>query len=106
MAALDVRNNLVGLVRTIASEDRQRAYELDVTELVCMWFDDLYHPSAGMFIEAFAPPERDRLAKFHAFFDARANLLPKSPRGDASAWLEVMGEAQRVLDDLGWSGGR
>jgi hypothetical protein len=63
MAAVDLRNNIVGLMRMLASKNEQLAYERDVpianvpAELVCMWFDDFYHPEAGLFLEAFSPAE-------------------------------------------------
>jgi hypothetical protein len=113
MAAFELRNNIVGLVRTLASKDEQLAYERDVpianvpAELACMWFDDLYQPDGDLFLEAFTPTERDRLARFHTFYDARIEQLPDTLaelHRDA-AWLEVMGEAQRVLEDLGWVAG-
>ena len=111
MAAVDLRNNIVGLVRTLASKDEQLAYEFNVpianvpAELVCMWFDDLYHPDADLFLEAFTPAERERLARFHAFYEARVEQLPDTlaEMHQNAAWLEVMSEAQRVMDDLGWS---
>lgn len=113
MAAADLRNNIVGLVRTLASKDEQLAYERDVpianvpAELVCMWFDDLYHRDGELFLEAFSPAERERLARFHGFYDVRHKHLPDTlaEMHQNEAWLEVMAEAQRVLDDLGWAAG-
>lgn len=113
MATADLRNNIVGLIRTLASKDEQLAYELNVpvanvpAELVCMWFDDLYHPDADSFLECFTPAERERLAKFHAFFDARLERLPDTLAEvhQNAAWLEVMSEAQQVIDELGWTAG-
>src|SRR5262245_39760742 len=114
MGALDVRRHIIELVRLIASKEQQLAYERDVpiadvpSELVCMWVDDLYHPDSDLFFEAFNSRERDRLAKFHTFFDARVHQLPDSlPEMQKNpAWIEVMREAQRVLDDLDWTAGR
>jgi hypothetical protein len=113
MAAIDLRNNIVGLMRMLASKDEQLAYERDVpiadvpAELVCMWFDDLYHPDTDLFLEAFSPSERERLARFHVFYNARHKRLADTlaEMHQNGAWLEVMDEAQQVLDDLGWAAG-
>jgi hypothetical protein len=106
----DLRNNIVGLVRLLASKDEQLAYQRDVpianvpAELVCMWFDDLYHPYDNVFSEVFSPAECERLARFHEFFDVRHKHLPATlpEMHNNSEWLDVMAEARRVLDDLGW----
>ena len=113
MAAADLRRNIIELVQTLASKEEQLAYERNVpianvpAELICIWFDDLYHPQWDLFIEAFAPVERDRLAKFHIFYEARHKRLPDSlaEMHQNPAWIEVMNEAQQVLKDLGWSAG-
>lgn len=113
MAAIDLRNNLVGLLRTLASKDEQLSYEFDVpvanvpAELVCQWFDDLYHPEGNLFLEAFSAAERERLARFHTFYKERVKDLPDTlaEMHQTAAWLEVMGEAQQVLLDLGWTAG-
>ena len=69
-----------------------------------MWFDDLYHPDGDLFLEAFGPPERDRLARFNAFYIARVDGLPDTLERmpESAAWHELMAEARRVMDDLGW----
>jgi len=113
MAAIDLRNNVVSLMRLLASKDEQLAYEREVpianvpAELVCMWFDDIYHPDSDLFIEAFSLPERERLARFDTYYDARHKQLPNTltEMHQNQAWLEVMDEAQRVLQDLGWAMG-
>jgi hypothetical protein len=113
MAAADLRHNIVELVQTLASKEQQLAYQRNVpianvpAELVCMWFDDLYHPQWDLFIEAFTLVERERLARFHTFYDARHKRLPDTlaEMHQNPAWLEVMNEAQQVLKDLGWPAG-
>lgn len=113
MASVDLRNHVMSLMRTLASRDKQLAYERNEKiahvpwELVSGWFDDLYKPDWELFQEAFSPAERDRLARFHAFYSARHQDLPDTlvEMHQNRAWLEVMDEAQHVLQDLGWTPG-
>ena len=111
MAAADLRQNIIGLVQLLASKEKQLAYECDYpiadvpVELVCMWFDDLYHPQWDLFVDAFSHKERVRLARFHTFYDLRVERLPDTlaEMHDSDVWNEVMTEAQQVLEDLGWA---
>ena len=113
MGASDVRRHIVELVQLLASSEQQLAYQRDVpianvpAELVCMWFDDLYHPQWDLFVEAFSETERNRLATFHRFYDARVEQLPNSleEMHQSVVWRDVMSEAKQVLNDLGWPAG-
>ena len=101
------RSNIVEILQLLASEEKQLAYELDVphvditAELVCMWFNDQYHPDRG-FAAIFTPDEMAALARFHKFYDERVDRLPES-QGTVRTWLaaplwrEVMREAQETL---------
>jgi len=99
------------VLRLLASLDQQLAYARDVpiadvpAELVCIWFDDLYHPESALFRASFSESEARRLAEFHAFFEARVKRIPDTleQMHRCQAWLEVVAEARRVLDDLGWT---
>jgi hypothetical protein len=104
------RDTIIGLLELLASEEEQLAYERDVphvditTELVCMWFDDQYHPERG-FDTLFSPDELSALSKFHQFYDERVNRLPKS-LGTVRTWLadsvwqEIMKQAQTTLKNM------
>ena len=84
------------------------AYERDVphvditAELVCMWFNDQYHPGRG-FDTFFSPDELAALDEFHRFYDERVDRLPES-QGTVRTWLaspiwrEVMEQARRTLE--------
>ena len=84
------------------------AYERDVphvditAELVCMWFNDQYHPGRG-FDHFFSPDELAALDEFHRFYDERVDRLPES-QGTVRTWLtspiwrEVMEHARRTLE--------
>lgn len=103
------RKQIIELLQLFASEEQQLAYERDVphvditTELVCLWFDDLYHPRQQDFATGFTAEELAVLAEFHRLFDERVDRLPESP-GTVRTWLaspiwrEVMEQAQRMLE--------
>jgi hypothetical protein len=104
------RNNIVELLQLLASEEQQLAYERDVphvditAELVCMWFNDQYHPSRG-FDTVFSPDDLAALAEFHHFYDERVDRLPES-QGTVRTWLacplwrEIMHQAKRTLNRI------
>ena len=76
-----LRSDVLSLLGLLSDLGAQRQYERDVptaaapTELVCMWFDDLYYPGTALFEEAFTEAELGRLARFHGFFQVRLGAL-------------------------------
>ena len=86
------RGQIVDVLQLLASEERQLAYERDVphvditAELVCLWFDDQYHPDNAAFRDSFTADELDTLAKFHAFFEVHRLQLPEG-KGTIRTWL-------------------
>jgi len=77
---------------------------VDITaELVCMWFDDQYHPGEQDFESCFSATELAALAEFNRFHDIRVKELPDS-QGSVLAWLaspiwrEVMDRARETLE--------
>lgn len=105
------KSQIIELLGLLASEQQQLAYErnvphVDITqELLCMWFDDLYHPNNTYFDSCFTVNELVALAEFHHFYDQRTDKLPES-RGTVRTWLaspvwrEVMQEAQKTLERI------
>ncbi|MGD9691199.1 MAG: hypothetical protein AB7V47_15825 [Phycisphaerales bacterium] len=95
-------------LRTLGSEAKQLEYErkvphVDITvELVCGWFDDMYHPKDAAFQSCFTASQLEALAEFNEFFDQRVELLPES-KGTVTTWLaspiwrEVMNAASKTL---------
>ena len=85
------------------------SYERDVphvditVELVCMWFDDLYHGKSPGVDSAFTDAELAAVTEFHRFYDERVDRLPES-QGTVRTWLaspvwrEVMEQARRTLE--------
>jgi len=85
------RDSIIGLLELFSSEEEQLDYEknvphVDITvELVCMWFDDQYHPERG-FDNIFSHDELAALSDFHQFYDERVGRLPES-LGTVRTWL-------------------
>ena len=102
---------ITDLLQLLASEKRQLAYERNVphadftAELVCMWFDDLYHPDDTFFTSCFSADELATLAEFHLFYDQRNDRLSES-KGTVRTWLadrswrEIMRKAQETLSRI------
>lgn len=107
------KNALVELLRTIAHRERQLEYQRNVpianvaAELVCEWFDDLYHPEAIFFQNLFTESERARLAKFNEFYGGRVDELPDTldEMHASRSWHEIEREARQVLIDCHWDEG-
>jgi len=107
----DRKPQVIELLQLLASEERQLAYERDVphvditAELVCMWFNDTYHPGDKFFASCFSEGEQAALAQFHTFYQERSHRLPES-RGTVHTWLaspawrEIMAEASKTLEKL------
>lgn len=100
------RQIIIGLLDLISDPDDQRKYEAEVPiasvpgELICMWFDDHYHPSKAWFIRAFSASERRVLEQFAAFYRAQ---LPHIRRLKSVAdlhaeprWTAVMNAAREA----------
>ena len=99
---------IIEILGLIASEEQQLAYERDVphvditAELLCMWFDDQYHPGDAFFRSCFTEDELAALAEFHQLYDERSKRLPAS-RGTVRNWLaspdwrEIMKKAHETL---------
>ena len=98
------------LLELISDFSAQRKYEQDVpianvpAELVCMWFDDQYHPDSTRFSDAFSSRERAALADFSAYYGARKRVLPMSTGVDSlqatQEWADVSEKARATLAEL------
>jgi hypothetical protein len=99
---------IIDVLRLLASEDEQLAYEREVphvnitTELLCMWFDDQYHPDDAFFRACFTTDELLALAEFNRFYDERTKSLPASQGTvrtwlNSPAWREIMQKASDTL---------
>ena len=107
----DWKRHVVELLRLLASEEEQLAYEKDVpfvditVELTCMWFDDTYHPDDALFASCFTEDERRELARFHLSYKEKRRRLPESS-GTVQTWLaspiwrEIMKEAAATHEHI------
>ena len=103
--------HIIEILEMLASEEQQLAYErnvphVDITaELLCMWFDDLYHPSDAFFRSCFTADELAALAEFHRFYDEQSKRLPES-QGTVRTWLassvwrEIMQKAHETVSRI------
>ncbi len=102
-----IRQGIRELLALLASEEEQLAYERDVpianvpAELVCMWFDDTYHPDAAWF-RPFTTEELLALAEFHAAYAGVVQRLPPSQGSVGTwhacpVWKAIMTAAARAL---------
>jgi hypothetical protein len=98
------------LLALLASEDDQLAYERDVpiaqvpAELLCMWFNDTYHPGPD-WSSHFTNRELEALARFHGIYERLSERLPKSPSTVRTwladpLWRRIMAEAAATLVEL------
>ena len=97
------------MLQILGSEEQQLAYEHDVphvditVELLCLWFDDLYHGMTPSDDSTFYGTELAAISEFHRFYDERTSQLPES-RGTVRTWLanpvwqEIMEQARRTLE--------
>jgi hypothetical protein len=107
----DVRANLRRLLALLSDPEAQRAFERDVpaahvpSELVCLWFDDVYRPDDAAFRAAFSEAERRALDAFHRLYREREpdlEPLPETVRDlhALPAWSDVVRAAGTALGAL------
>jgi hypothetical protein len=104
----DLRSGIVGVLQLLSSPEKQLKYERRVpkvrvtTELLCLWFDDLYLPTSPAFNLCFSPREIEAMSAFNKYFADHEKLLPE-PCDGMKSWLEnetwrgIMLEASRAL---------
>ena len=104
------RDSAIQILELLSSLKAQNDYKKNVpladvpTELVCMWFDDFWHPDDTL-KKHFQPHELSALTAFHHFFEARVDYLPSSTEGlealhSSSKWSEIVDKAAQTLKTL------
>ena len=107
MAENSFRDGAIELLELLSSLEAQSDYEKNVpiadvpAELVCMWFDDFWHPDDTL-KKHFQPYELAALEDFHRFYEARVDDLPSLTKGleglhSSPKWLEVVEKASQTL---------
>jgi hypothetical protein len=111
----ELRKLIIEHLQLLSSFEAQIEYELTVTlvdvpaELVCIWFDDLYHPDSPLFQAAFTRSEREILAAtFHDQFEKVSDSLPQpipkiTELHARKEWQEMNAAALATLRALGCS---
>ena len=108
-----LRTNFVHLLQMLASPNEQDVYQEEVDdlhidirdELLCMWFDDFWgHGQREHMIPCLSEEELNAVDTFHAFFEARDELLPETyaELRESPIWHEIVRKAQETLVTLGW----
>ena len=112
MTTISLRENLIDLLRAIASIDKQLGYEKRARtanvsdELICGWFDDLYRPNTKLFEAAFNSQERRELDKFNYFFDKYVNSIPDNQNlidlQTRDEWKKIQSLASQTINKCDW----
>lgn len=104
------RSDVINNVRCMSSVEVQRDWQqrlsiANVPAFLLEIWEELHVPKSPIYVESLSEPERVRLAEFHLRCQSCARTLAEAGEDlSASAeWKALMGEAQRVVDDLGWS---
>jgi hypothetical protein len=108
--SMGFRASVTELLETLASRELQEQYRNDVpiadvaAELVCGWFDDLYHPTAPEFAVCFNEAQLAALSTFHRTYQSEKGSLPKEGGIEAywgsPAWERIGAAAERARNAL------
>jgi len=98
------------LLELLSSKEEQLKYQNNVpianveAELVCMWFDDMYHPDTDLLKCSFTPEEIQQLESFNNLYDKHAGNLPNTLHEyhQSVEWSLIMAEANIVLTNIKW----
>ena len=106
----DYRQSVKGLIELLSSEEQQLQYKDSLSvgdpaaELVCMWFDDTYHPETDLFQRAFTTSEAQLLESFNIMYSKCLDKLPNTLEKyhQSPQWKHIMSEAKLLLDRIQW----
>ena len=107
--SLTRRENLVDLLDLLSDKYRQIDYaklvgdETAIGELICMWFDDQYHPDNEIFVLAYSDNELIALKKFNDYYDSISNNIPEDNINILLAdknWVELIRLASETKSKL------
>jgi hypothetical protein len=108
--AKEFRVSIRELLELLSSKEKQLAYKTKVpkanvaSELICMWFDDLFYPETDLFKSAFKPHEINQLALFNNAYEGLTKKLPDNFEDYRTnkEWNQVMVHARQTLDHIQW----
>jgi hypothetical protein len=104
-----VRNNIIEILDLLGDYDKQIEYAktvgdvIAIQEMICMWFDDKYHPQSENFIKAFSENELTKLKDFNDYYDLIFKKLPdkniKTLHIDLN-WEKLVERAKLLNDEI------
>ena len=105
-----IRKAIKDVLDLLASKEEKTKYEQNVpianvsAELICMWFDDTYHPDSKQHREAFSAKEQQMLSEFNDFYDSRVARLPKTLEAmhKNPLWDEIVKKARATIATIDW----
>lgn len=77
----NIRISVIEIIDLLGDYDQQIEYAtmvgdcVAIQEMVCMWFDDIYHPNTD-FIKAFSENELIKLKEFNEYYDSICDEIP------------------------------
>jgi transcription elongation factor Elf1 len=77
-----IRNSIIDLLDLLSDFNKQLEYAkavgdvVAIQEMICMWFDDTYHPNSSNFIKAFSYSELQGLKGFNDYYNSISSKLP------------------------------
>jgi hypothetical protein len=106
----EFRASMQELLELIASKEQQLAYQTNVpiadvaAELLCMWFDDMFHPDTDLFQSSFSQKEIEQLSSFNKSYDILAKKLPGTLEEyhKNKEWSQIMEQAHKTLANIQW----
>ncbi len=102
------RDSIKNLLELLSSKEDQLKYQKDIpianvpAELLCMWFDDCYHPNTRLFKRSFSSNEQEKLEEFNQFYDTHCKKLPDilEEMHINEDWKLIMHKAKETLEEV------
>ena len=105
----NLRQQLVELILLLSSEHEQKKYaelvgdSTAIAEMICMWFDDQYHPNSEIFRYGFSTDELNSLEKLNDYYDQIDRDIPEHDLSELLAntkWQQLMSIAKSTYEQL------
>jgi hypothetical protein len=107
--AMSVRNSIIEILDLLGDYENQIDYGkavgdyIAIQEMVCMWFDDNYHPENENFVKAFSKKELIKLKEFNDFYEKIYNKIPdqniRTLHIDQN-WERLIRLAQKTVNEI------
>lgn len=107
--SMSVRNSIIEILDLLGDYESQIDYGkavgdyIAIQEMVCMWFDDNYHPENENFAKAFSKKELIKLKEFNDFYEMIYNKIPdqniRTLHIDQN-WERLIRLAQKTVNEI------